>query len=410
MPGSAQVSGGKPAPGGGSRRVGEWDRHHITRIVCPATERLLTWIDYLDLGKFARWVNPMKRQKAEEALAQSNGRKLTMGDVGGLFHSLLFSYEDLLLDMYGKHVREMLPYLVERLSSFDFEKDGIVLPGKPLEENIQHIQNFFSRNEFMREVTITRSGDSSYMVEVKGCAFAKAGIHKTLKLKEGSTCPWVLVVAGLLQRAMGDQMDVHVLTSEFTDEDTATKIELRKPDLQSPGSSGSGDTKGVHGLAPPEAQSFLQKEANIMIDPLDARLMEILRFQGRRSNIELATMLNTSESTVRRRINDLTRRGLIRGFSALLDYGKFGHFLRGNMYILVDDRNCDELATRLAKMELSCGVYKVMGEYNLSAEVLFRDMRELQNLMDTISKAEGVKKVGYLLATVPYKACAWFGI
>jgi DNA-binding Lrp family transcriptional regulator len=68
------------------------------------------------------------------------------------------------------------------------------------------------------------------------------------------------------------------------------------------------------------------------------------------------------------------------------------------------------VATKLAKLELSCGVYKVMGEYNLVAEILFRDMRELQMLMDSISKSEGVKKVGYLLATIPYKVCAWFGV
>jgi DNA-binding Lrp family transcriptional regulator len=349
------------------------------------------------------------RKKAGEGSAKKRGRKLTMGEVGGLFHSLLFSYEDLLLDMYGKHARELLPYLVERLSTFDFEKDGIVLPGKPLEENISHIEGFLSNTEFLKAVTITPSGRSTYTIGVTGCAFAKAGIHRTLKLKEGSTCPWVLVVAGLLQRAMGDRMDIQIGTSEFTDEDTKTTLELKVPDILSPGSTGAGAVKGMNGPAYPEAPAFLQKEENIMIDPLDAKLMEILRYQGRRSNIELAAMLNTSESTVRRRINGLSRRGVIRGFSALLDYSKFGHFLRGNLYVLVEDKNCDELATRLSKMELSCGVYKVMGEYNLTAEILFRDMRELQMLMDSISKSEGVKRVGYLLATIPYKVCAWFG-
>lgn len=352
----------------------------------------------------------MKRQNAEDALVKKGGRKLTIGEVGSLFHSLLFSYEDLLLDMYGKHVREMLPYLVERLAGFNFEKDGIVLPNKPLDENIARIEGFFSKSEFLSEVTIAPAGSSTYRIEVKGCAFAKAGIHKTLQLKEGSTCPWVLVVAGLLQRAIGDKMDVHIGSSEFTDEDTRTSIEMKVPDMHSPGPSGAPDAMGVHGLDQPQNRSFLQKEANIMIDPLDARLMEILRFQGRRSNIELAAMLNTSESTVRRRINDLTRRHMIRGFSALLDYGKFGHFLRGNLYLLVDEKNCDEVATKLSRMELSCGVYKVMGEYNLVAEILFRDMRELQMLMDSLSKSEGVKRVGYLLATIPYKVCAWFGI
>lgn len=346
-----------------------------------------------------------KKQKNAEMPIEKGERKIQMSEIGSLFHSLLFSYEDLLIDMYGKHAREMLPYLVERLSLFDFEKDGILLPGKPLEENLAHIQKFLSHTDVIQDVKITPLGNNGYKVDVKGCAFAKAGIHKTLKLKEGPTCPWVLLIAGLLQRAAGDKYDVHIGSSEFTEFDTYTTIELKVPETQSPGASGTVAEAAANG----EPTTFLQKEANIMIDPLDARLMEILRYQGRRSNIELAAMLNTSESTVRRRINDLTRRGLIRGFSALLDYTKLGHFLRGNLYVLVDEKNCDELATKLAAMDLSCGVYKVMGEYNLAAEILFRDMRELQNLMDSISKSDGVKKVGYLLATVPYKACAWFG-
>lgn len=347
----------------------------------------------------------MKKPKAADVPGEKGERKIKMSEVGSLFHSLLFSYEDLLVDMYGKHAREMLPYLVERLSLFDFERDGILLPGKPLEENLAHIQKFLSGNDVIQDVRITPLGNMGYKVDVKGCAFAKAGIHKTLKLKEGPTCPWVLLIAGLLQRAAGDKYDVHIGSSDFTEYDTYTTIELKVPETHSPGAGGSVPETRDQG----EPTTFLQKEANIMIDPLDARLMEILRYQGRRSNIELATMLKTSESTVRRRINDLTRRGLIRGFSALLDYTKLGHFLRGNLYVLVDEKNCDELATKLASMDLSCGVYKVMGEYNLAAEILFRDMRELQNLMDSISKSEGVKKVGYLLATVPYKACAWFG-
>jgi Lrp/AsnC family transcriptional regulator for asnA, asnC and gidA len=347
----------------------------------------------------------VKKPKASEVTAEKAERKIQMSEIGSLFHSLLFSYEDLLIDMYGKHAREMLPYLVERLALFDFEKDGILLPGKPLEENLAHIQKFLSHADVIQDVKIAPLGNNGYKVEVKGCAFAKAGIHKTLKLKEGPTCPWVLLIAGLLQRAAGDKYDVHIGSSEFTDEDTYTTIELKVPETQAPGAAGSVPVEQAQG----EPTTFLQKEANIMIDPLDARLMEILRYQGRRSNIELAAMLKTSESTVRRRINDLTRRGLIRGFSALLDYTKLGHFLRGNVYVLVDEKHCDDLAAKLAKLDLSCGVYKVMGEYNLAAEILFRDMRELQNLMDSISKTEGVKKVGYLLATVPYKACAWFG-
>ena len=43
----------------------------------------------------------MTRRRTEREAAQVGGRKLTMAEVGSLFHSLLFSYEDLLLDMYG---------------------------------------------------------------------------------------------------------------------------------------------------------------------------------------------------------------------------------------------------------------------------------------------------------------------
>ncbi len=57
---------------------------------------------------------------------------------------------------------------------------------------------------------------------------------------------------------------------------------------------------------------------------LDIRLLRELQIDARRSNRQLAEALGVAASTVGARIRDLEKRGAIRGYRALLDYGELG--------------------------------------------------------------------------------------
>jgi DNA-binding Lrp family transcriptional regulator len=146
------------------------------------------------------------------------------------------------------------------------------------------------------------------------------------------------------------------------------------------------------------------------IDSIDADLIQILLKNGRLSNVEIANMLKTSEATIRRRIQTLKERGFIRGFSALLDYKRFGHVIMAHIFIQVKKKSLEEIAETLAKMENTCTVYRVIGDYNISSVMVFKNIAELQEFLDRFSDSEEIDKLNYLLATASYKSCQLTGI
>lgn len=57
------------------------------------------------------------------------------------------------------------------------------------------------------------------------------------------------------------------------------------------------------------------------MDELDARILRLLQANARQSNRELARTLGIAPSTCLERVRTLTRRGVIRGYHAAVDFG-----------------------------------------------------------------------------------------
>jgi Lrp/AsnC family leucine-responsive transcriptional regulator len=60
------------------------------------------------------------------------------------------------------------------------------------------------------------------------------------------------------------------------------------------------------------------------LDAIDERILRELRRDGRLSNLALAERVGLSPSATLRRVQELERRGTIRGFRAVLDPGQVG--------------------------------------------------------------------------------------
>lgn len=60
------------------------------------------------------------------------------------------------------------------------------------------------------------------------------------------------------------------------------------------------------------------------IDTLDQKILRELQRDGRQSNLDLAARIGLSPSATLRRVQELERRGVIRGYRAVLDPGALG--------------------------------------------------------------------------------------
>lgn len=85
------------------------------------------------------------------------------------------------------------------------------------------------------------------------------------------------------------------------------------------------------------------------IDDLDAKIITILRPDGRRSNVEIARQLGVAEGTVRKRIERLVREQIIQ-IGAWADPLKVGYSDYINLELQVRLRDIEAIAQRLAKL------------------------------------------------------------
>ncbi|ADD08474.1 Lrp/AsnC family transcriptional regulator [Candidatus Aciduliprofundum boonei] len=148
----------------------------------------------------------------------------------------------------------------------------------------------------------------------------------------------------------------------------------------------------------------------IPVDDLDLSILCALRQNARISNLELAKELGVSEATVRRRVKILEEKGIIKGYSALINCHAVENSIKAFVYIKVDKRHIDEIANELMKENRLITLYRILGEYDLLCECLFLSMKELQEFTDKKLKMEGVITTVTHVVSRAYRPCEWVGI
>ena len=107
-----------------------------------------------------------------------------------------------------------------------------------------------------------------------------------------------------------------------------------------------------------------------MIDEKDAKILEILQREGRTTNVELARAVELTPSSTLERVRKLEERGLIRGYTAILDPHALGLGLVAYIFVRVDDRD-DVLGSSETTAEALAGLPSVQELHHLAGEDCF---------------------------------------
>ena len=110
------------------------------------------------------------------------------------------------------------------------------------------------------------------------------------------------------------------------------------------------------------------------IDDVNARILQELTRDGRMSNTDLADRIGLSASACLRRVQELERAGIIRGYRARLDPGQTGRAFPVYVAVGLADRTKDaqaafERAMEIAPEVIECHTIAGAFEYLLRVEV-----------------------------------------
>ncbi len=128
-----------------------------------------------------------------------------------------------------------------------------------------------------------------------------------------------------------------------------------------------------------------------VVDSLDEKLIKLLQQDARRSSEVLAKKLGVSPATVRRRLRNLIREGVVR-IAAIPDLEKVGLHLAAIIALKVDrDRLEDVMSALTARGEVSWAC-TTTGRFDILAMARFHSTEEFTRfLQDELTKIDGIR-------------------
>lgn len=148
----------------------------------------------------------------------------------------------------------------------------------------------------------------------------------------------------------------------------------------------------------------------LSVDRLDLRIIRSLNQDARKPFKAIAAEVGVSDATVRKRVSRMLREGIIKQFNILLDYHKLGRVIKAFIGISVNPPRLREIVDKLEKNPDIQVLYRTTGNVDLFVEVIFRDMEELNNFLETELNLEGISGTAVTIVIGPYKRCPCTGL
>ena len=116
-----------------------------------------------------------------------------------------------------------------------------------------------------------------------------------------------------------------------------------------------------------------------VLDDISAKVLDEYLRDSRQSIREVARKVGVSSGTVASRLKEMEEAGIIRRYSAILDYEKLGFELTAITEITVSDGKMLEVGEAIAKLSQATGVYNITGDSDLMIVGKFRTRKELSD-------------------------------
>jgi len=129
-----------------------------------------------------------------------------------------------------------------------------------------------------------------------------------------------------------------------------------------------------------------------MIDKIDMTILSILQDSGRTSNADIARAVGMAPSAVLERMRKLERKGIIRGFEAVLRPKDVGFTLTAFTFVRADEGvGSMDIGKALARVPGVLEAHYTAGQDSYLVKVRARDTEHLQHILQQFGAIHGVR-------------------
>ena len=138
------------------------------------------------------------------------------------------------------------------------------------------------------------------------------------------------------------------------------------------------------------------------MDDLDRNILNLLLKDGRLSHEQIGKEIHLSRPAVFERVKRLEAKGVIKGYSARIDWEAMGLPLTAFILIRLQAVNCNETGRDIAKVAVKGAVLenlnRVTGDWCMLAKLRVAAPSVLQEMIDRIRLVPGVQDTNTMLA------------
>lgn len=122
----------------------------------------------------------------------------------------------------------------------------------------------------------------------------------------------------------------------------------------------------------------------VQLDTIDLQILDLLTKNGKLGNKEIAAVIGLSTTPTFERIKRLERKGIIKGYAAILDKKKIGKGLKVFCQVSLKSHNAeiiDGFEKEIVHLSEISACYHIAGDFDYSLFIEVADMDEYQQFL-----------------------------
>lgn len=125
-----------------------------------------------------------------------------------------------------------------------------------------------------------------------------------------------------------------------------------------------------------------------LLDPIDEKIISILKINSRQPFVEIAQEIGLSESAIRRRVKNLIDTKIIKRFTVELDNKNRTSAI--TLISVTSTSDTSTVSTALMSLNGVEVIYEITGQYDIAAIISSSSVAEINRCIDDVRRIEGV--------------------
>jgi len=128
------------------------------------------------------------------------------------------------------------------------------------------------------------------------------------------------------------------------------------------------------------------------VDDVDRKIIRLLQEDARKSFNKIADRLGIAVGTAYNSVKNLEEKGVLKGYTIMLDSAKLGYGLTALILIEAEGRYLPDVEKALAQLDEVICIYDITGDYDIAVVARFKDRATLNNFIKSTLKMPHVTR------------------